>query len=202
MQTNTTWPGWTLRGRMLQAVTGLLLFVFTASASAAAIRNASMSWTLSEAQVVEAGETVILPNGTMSTGYTIEATAESTDSAFVTRGTLRVTLTAFTPKEDSRRQKAGIWYVRGKWFLSDIDAPPSNNPRYTPGVLDGQLQVELPFNPAEGGDWSATLRLPQTVLEPVTLEQGRQPMRGTGVLILDDKQGGALTLELKLWPRV
>jgi hypothetical protein len=202
MHTNMIQPGWTLRGRMLQAVMGMLLFVCTATASAAAIHNASMSWRLSDAQVVEAGETVILPNGTMSTGYTIEATAESTDSTFVTRGILRVNLTAFTPKKDSHMQKAGIWYIRGKWLLSDIDAPPSSNPRFTPGVIDGQLQVELPFNPAEGGDWSATLRLPQTTMEPVSASEGRQPMRGTGILILDDKQGGVLTLDLKLWPRV
>lgn len=203
MQTNTTQPGWTLRGRMLQVVTGLLLFVSATSVSAGAVRIASMSWTLSDAQMVEAGETVILPNGTMSTGYTIEATAESTDSAFVTKGTLRVNLTAFSPKKDSRVQKAGIWYVRGEWVLSDIDAPPISNPRYTPGVIHGQLQVELPFNPAEGaGDLSATLRLPQTTMEPVSAGEGRQPMRGTGILILDDKQGGVLTLDLKLWPRI
>lgn len=203
MQTNTTQPGWTVRGSMLQVVAGLLLFACAASVSADAIRTASMSWTLSDAQVVEAGETVTLPNGTMSTGYTIEATAESTDSAFVTKGTLRLSLTAFTPKKDSRVQKAGIWYVRGKWILSDIDAPPISNPRYTPGVIHGQLQVELPFNPAEGaGDLSATLRLPQTTMEPVSAGEGRQPMRGTGILILDDKQGGVLTLDLKLWPRV
>lgn len=201
MQTNTTRPGWTLRG-LLWTVPGLLLFVCAATASAAAIHNASMSWTLSDTQVVEAGETAILPNGTLSSGYTIEATAESTDSVFVSKGTLRVNLTAFTPKKDSLMQKAGIWYVRGKWVLSDIDAPPSSNPRYTPGVIDGQLQVELPFNPAEGGGWSATLRLPQTTLEPVAAGEGRQPMRGTGHLILDDKQGGVLTLDLKLWPRV
>ncbi len=203
MQTNKTQPGWTLRGRMLQVVTGLLLFAGATSVSAGAIRIASMSWALSDAQVVEAGETVILPNGTMSTGYTIEATAESTDSAFVTKGTLRVNLTAFSPKKDSRVQKAGIWYVRGEWVLSDIDAPPISNPRYTPGVIHGQLQVELPFNPAEGaGDLSATLRLPQTTMEPVSAGEGRQPMRGTGILILDDKQGGVLTLDLKLWPRI
>jgi hypothetical protein len=203
MQTNTTQPGWTLRGRMLQVVTGLLLFVSATSVSASAVRIASMSWTLSDAQVVEAGETVILPNGTMSTGYTIEVIVELTDSAFVTKGTLRVNLTAFSPKKDSRVQKAGIWYVRGEWVLSDIDAPPISNPRYTPGVIHGQLQVELPFNPAEGaGDLSATLRLPQTTMEPVSAGEGRQPMRGTGILILDDKQGGVLTLDLKLWPRI
>ncbi len=201
MQTNTTQSCWALWG-LQWLVSALLLFVGAASVSAATVRDASMNWALSENHVVEMGTTEVLPNGTLSTGYTIEATAESTNSLFVTKGTLRVTLTAFTPKKDSTTQKAGIWYVRGKWLLSDIDAPSSSNPHFTPGAIDGLFQVELPFNPADGGDWSASLRLPQTVLEPITAEQGRQPMRGDGTLIFDDQQGGVLTLNLKLWPKV
>lgn len=194
-------PGGILRG-LARVLPGLLLLACAATASAAAVNRATMTWTLSDSQVVESGKTEFLPNGTLSMGHTIEANVESTDSQFVTKGTLRVTITAFTPKKDSRTQKAGIWYVRGKWFLSDIDAPPSSNPHYTPGAIDGLFQVELPFNPAEGGDWSANLRLPQTVLEPIVAEQGRQPMRGDGTLIFDDQQGGILTLNLKLWPKV
>lgn len=200
MQTNTTQSCRTLRG-LQWLVPALLLFVGTA-VSAATLRDASVNWTLSETQVVEMGTTDVLPNGTLSTGYTIEANAESTNSLFVSKGTLRVTLTAFTPKKDSTTQKVGIWYVRGKWQLTDIDAPPSSNPHFTPGAIDGLFQVELPFNPADGGDWSASLRLPQTVLEPMTAEQGRQPMRGDGTLIFDDQQGGVMTLNLKLWPKV
>ncbi len=200
MQTNTTQSCRTLWG-LPWLVTALLMFVATV-ATATTVRDASMNWTLSESQVVEMGTTEVLPNGTLSTGYTIEANAESKNAQFVTKGTLRVTLTAFTPKKDSATQKAGIWYVRGKWHLTDIDAPPSSNPHFTPGAIDGLFQVELPFNPADGGDWSASLRLPQTVLEPMTADQGRQPMRGDGTLIFDDQQGGVLTLNLKLWPKV
>ncbi len=202
MQTNTTRPGRVLRG-LLFALTGLLFVLATGNAMALTVKMNLMSWALSEGKVLEMGETIALPNGTMSTGYVLEATAESTDTSLIGKGTLRLDLTAFSPKKDSRAQKAGIWYVRGKWSLSDIDAPPVTNPRYTPGVFGGQFQVELPFNPVERyGDWSATLRLPQTTMVPVTAEQGRQPMRGTGTLILDDKLSGVLTLELKLWPRI
>jgi hypothetical protein len=204
MQTNTTQPGGTLRG-LLFALTGLLLVLDVGNAMAQnmTVRNNTISWTLSEGQLLEMGTTISMPNGTMSTGYVLEAVAESTDTSLLAKGTLRLSLTAFSPKKDSRMQKAGIWYVRGKWSLSDVDAPPVSNPRYTPGVFGGQFQVELPFNPVDShGDWSASLRLPQTTMEPVSAEQGRQPMRGTGTLIFDDKLGGELTLKLKLWPRI
>ncbi len=204
MLTNTTQPNRTLRG-LLRVVAGLLLVlgVGTVSAQSMTVRDSSATWNLDQGQVLEMGETAILPYGTLLTGYTIEARAESTDSPFISKGTLRVTLTAYTPKKDSHGQKVGIWYVRGKWTLSDIDAPPVTNTRFTPGVIGGLLQVELPFNPAASqGDWSASLRLPQVTMEPVSAKDGRQPMRGNGTLILDDKLGGVMTLDLKLWPRI
>lgn len=205
MFTNITQSDRALRG-LLRVVAGLLLMFGAGSAVAAqsmAVHDSSATWNLGEGQVIEMGETAILPYGTLLTGYTIETTAESTDSPFINKGTLRVTLTAYTPKKDSHGQKAGIWYVRGKWSLSDIDAPPVTNTRFTPGVIDGLLQVELPFNPAlSQGDWSASLRLPQVTMEPVSAKDGRQPMRGNGTLILDDKLGGVMTLDLKLWPRI
>lgn len=202
MPTKTTLPGRILRG-MLLALTGLLAIASNAIALNHPIQNTSISWALSEGRVLEVGETVILPNGTMSSGYTLEATAESSDESLLAKGTLRLQLTAFTPKKDSKLQKAGTWYVRGSWSLIDVDAPEVINPRYTPGAFGGQLQVELPFNPAEGdGDWTAKLRLPQTTLEPLVAEQGRQPMRGNGELYLNQNLDGVMTLDLKLWPRI
>lgn len=204
MPFNNTQSSLSLRGLLLTLMGVLLVFNADSSmAQSASLLNTSMTWILSEGRVVEMGETVSLPNGRLTTGYTLEMTAESGDRSLIGKGILKLNLTAFSPEKDSQMQKAGIWYIRGSWSLSDVDAPPVTNPRYTPGVFGGQFQVELPFNPAQfPTDWSAGLRLPQTTLEPIEEQQGRQPLRGNGILVLNDRLDGELTLDLKLWPRI
>lgn len=200
-------PRYSSKGWRILPLLGLALLLpnnhHALAAQSASIQNASITWMLSEGAVVDVGETSTFEQGTMTRDYTIEAKAVSADPSLIAEGVFKATMSVFSPSRDSTAQKVGNWYVRGKWSLSDINAAQGSNYRRAPGVVGGQLQMELPFNPAlQSDDWSATLRVPQTTFEPISSANGRQPLRGEGVLLFDYKLDGELTLNLKLWPQI
>jgi len=182
----------------------LLFYSHSVSAQSTNIRDSNLTWTLSQGAMVSVGETLTIEQGTMTRDVIIEARAVSSDPSLMREGVFRATLSAFSPGKDSARQLAGVWYVRGQWSLRDLKAPNGNNyKKHLPGVIVGQLQMVLPENPVlYSGDWSANLRIPQTVFAPVGPVKTRQPLRGEGLLILDGKLNGELTLDLKLWPKI
>jgi len=182
----------------------ILLHSHCVSAQSANIRDSNLTWTLSQGAMVSVGETLSIEQGTMTRDVIIEAKAVSSNPSLMREGVFRATLSAFSPGKDSVRQIAGGWYVRGQWSLRDIKASNGNKyKKHLPGVIVGQLQMVLPENPVlYSGDWSATLRIPQTVFAPIGPVKVRQPLRGEGLLILDGKLNGELTLDLKLWPKI
>ncbi len=188
--------------RWIIAVGTLLVLLVVASTLAAAsplIRKAptaseTVIWKLSKAQVVDPGQTTATQEGTLTTGYTIEATAKSKEK-LVPEGTFRLTLSAFSPSKDMPGQKVGRWYVVGKWSITDKNAKPdSDKLRHTPDVLKGDLQADLTFNPAASpGNFSALARFPMSLI-------GGRWGKGEGTFSVNGQLEGDLFMALERWP--
>lgn len=115
-----------------------------------AIENAIFGWQLTNAKVVNPGSTSKTDEGTLTTGYTVEATAVAQGiGAPVQRGTFRVTMSIFFPQQDMPGQKAGQWYLTGKWTITDAMADKKTlKIRHNQSVSKGTLKTSLSFNPA------------------------------------------------------
>lgn len=150
------------------------------------------SWRLTDSQVVEPGETVTTVEGTMTTGYTVEAQARGEGAAPIKNGRFRVTLNAFSPFQDRPGQEAGFWQVTGNWTLTDAEAPPEvSKTRYHPAVLRGTLRAKLGFNPAtHPGPVKAQV-------EMATFRPGFGRQRGGGTFQGDELFTGKLTIDLQ-----
>jgi hypothetical protein len=179
-----------------------LPFVAGIALADAPINSDAIAWELSRGSVVDRGESIVLPEGTLTRGFTIEANAKDDDGGYIPRGTLRLTLSAFTPSIDLPRQSAGFTYVQGKWTVTDQGS--TGESKHSPGVISGVLGAELDFDPTvELAAWSAGATLPMSTITPVGAD-GIQWARGEGELTLNPDLEGALEGELKLtvevWP--
>jgi hypothetical protein len=125
------------------------------------IQDAVLGWQLTQARVLNPGATTISPQGTLTSGYVLEATAKAIDpDTPVQNGTFKIDLNAFSPSQDMPGQKAGTWYVRGDWQITKRNiAAAEQDARHGPSFLNGSLSVELPFNPATEGPVNAAVSL-------------------------------------------
>jgi hypothetical protein len=122
-----------------------------------------VSWQLLDAEVVSQGETLTGSRGILTKGYVVEARAvTSQNDAPVRTGKYTVDVTAFSPATDLPGQKAGAWYVRGTWTLTDLTADKAElKAHHGPGTIKGFIDAELPFNPlTDGGNFDAQVRVP------------------------------------------
>jgi hypothetical protein len=126
------------------------------------IQDAVLGWQLTQARVLDPGVTTIAAQGTLTSGYVLEATAKAIDPETpVQNGTFKIDLDAFSPSQDMPGQKAGTWYVRGDWQITKRGITAAEQEaRHGPSFLNGSLSVELPFNPAtEAGPVNAAVSL-------------------------------------------
>lgn len=162
------------RGRWQQAAHGFivvalaLLAVCTALPQAVAGQGAEkmFSWQLLDSEVVSPGETLTGSTGILTKGYVVEARAVSAQgSAPVRNGRYTVDMTAFSPQKNLPGQKAGFWYVRGTWTLTDLPADSEQlKAHHNPETIKGIIEAELPFNPlTEGGNFDAQVRMPMAL---------------------------------------
>jgi hypothetical protein len=162
------------------------------------IENAVLGWELTQARVVSAGTTTAVPQGVITAGYVVEANATATDEATpVQSGRFRIELTAFSPRQDMPGQKAGQWYVRGDWRISQPAASEAEEvARHRPSLVNGSLSAELPFNPAAGvGPVDAAVNLRRS-------PQGGRWTAGTGTFSGNQRFEGLLQLGAQIWPDV
>jgi hypothetical protein len=163
-----------------------------------AITAGTIEWQLSHGKVVEQGQTTALPEGIQTLGYVIEAKIKSNDGVLIPQGTLRLTLSTFTPLMDLPGQKVGYTYLQGKWTVTDQSTTGAS--RHSPGVISGMLNAELEFDPlADSGTWTAKALLPMSTVTPVGSE-GIQWARGSGELTLSGELEGELELNVDVWP--
>lgn len=159
------------RGRLQQAARSVFVAALTLLAICSALPQAiagqgaenMVSWQLLDSEVVNPGETLTGSTGILTKGYVVEARAVSAQgSAPVRTGRYTVDMTAFSPQKDLPGQKAGVWYVRGTWTLTDLPADSDQlKAHHNPGTIKGFIETELPFNPlTEGGNFDAQVRVP------------------------------------------
>jgi hypothetical protein len=162
------------------------------------ITSAAFDWQISKAQVVDPGKTRTTKKGTLTNGYVIEAVALANSSdAPIKKGTFRITANAFLPAEDMPGQKAGNWYVRGNWSITDEEATEKEKEaRHSAGVVTGNLFATLDFNPCESaGPVSAQVLFPMT-------PNGGVWARGEGTFIGNEKFEGSIVIDANVWPDV
>lgn len=165
----------------------------------------AMSWNLTGTTVVDKGQIDTMAEGKFAHDFVIEskATAANPAGSAVPAGTFKLDLSAFSPASDQHGQKKGIWYVRGKWTLTDSNAPVVGYGRHRPGAISGQIYAELAFNPVvTQKNWTAKVRLPVARIASVVQAGGSQLASGEGVLTMDSKRDGTMSLNLKLRPLV
>jgi hypothetical protein len=162
------------------------------------ITSAAFDWQISKAQVVDPGKTRTTKKGTLTNGYVIEAVALAISSdAPIKKGTFRITVNAFLPAEDMPGQKAGNWYVRGNWSITDENATEKEKEaRHSAGVVTGNLFATLDFNPCE-----STGAVNAQVLFPMT-PNGGVWARGEGTFIGNEKFEGSIAVDADVWPDV
>jgi hypothetical protein len=179
---------------------GLLILPILAGSALAdnAITADRIEWQLSRGRIVDQGDSTALPQGIQTLGYVIEASVQASDGGLIPQGTLRLTLSSFTPLMELPGQKLGYTYLQGKWTLTDQTG--TGTSKHSPGVVSGVLNAELQFDPiAEPGTWSAKAILPMSTITPVGSE-GIQWARGSGELTLSGELEGELELNVDLWP--
>jgi len=113
----------------------------TLLAQPAAKAPKTVTWTLSQGQVVDAGLTAQTPEGVKVTGYTVQATATSQGQARVRTGTFTI--------KCAIQEKNGQFQLRGAWDITRVGSPKTTH--NTPHSIKGNLVANLAFNPAAGG---------------------------------------------------
>ncbi len=158
----------------------------------------AFGWQVTDAKVVSPGTTGRAPDGTLTQGYAVEAVAVATTPGTpVPRGVFQLTVTAFRPLRDLPGQKAGVWYVRGTWSVTDEQASAAElAARHSPAVVRGSLSAELTFDPAvQAGAVEALLTLP---LSP----DGGRWSRGSGSFSGNERFEGEMRIDAVLLPDV
>ncbi len=165
---------------------------------APSIRQTNVGWRLTSAKVTATGETAKMQQGTLTTGYTVVAVATAiTKGAPIEKAKFELTLSAFSPSKDMPGQKAGRWYLRGTWTLTDQNATQADlEVRHNPAVIRGDLLTELSFNPAtDPGAFSGKFSL------PMSLAAG-QWSKGEGTISFDENFEGSIYLAADEWPEL
>jgi hypothetical protein len=168
-------------------------------------------WELKQTKITDPGKTVNVPpdkktgfpGGVLTTGFTIEAKAKSKSDLLVPEGTFRLTLSAFSPAADMPAQRAGFWYIQGKWTLVDKNADKAADKkaakaRHNLYTMEGRVHSALPFNPAleQGRNMSMKASVPMS-------PAAGQWVRGKkGVLTLNAGLEGEIQLPLTLGPEI
>jgi len=163
-----------------------------------AIGDAVLGWQLTQARVRKAGVTTTGPQGSLTAGYVVEATARAVNPTTpIQNGTFEIELNAFSPSRDMPGQKAGVWYVQGDWRITKRGITHAEGKaRHSPSLVNGSLKVDLPFNPATGsGLLSAQVRLPRA-------PQGGHWASGSGTFSGNERFEGVMQIDAQVWPEM
>lgn len=167
---------------------GMMTGALTGQAAAV---EAVTGWQLTEARVIQPGQTAENAEGTLTTGFTVEANASGTGAVPVEKGTFLLTASFFTPRTDMPGQKAGMTYVHGNWTITDRQAPvEARKARHSAGVVKGLLNAELPFNPSTArGAVRAQIQLP--------MSPAGKWRRGSGTFTGDETFAGEISMTIE-----
>lgn len=169
----------------------------TASAKKSPITEEEVIWEISKPEIIDAGETIVMGQGTLVQGFVVQAKAKSRHNNVVPEGTIVMILSAFQPNQDLPGQVAGVWYVQGEWEITKKNAlPESANARHSSDKAHGSVKAELAFNPlSEPQSWSGLAWIP---MSPAA---GRWS-KGKGSITLNGQFEGELMLDLSRLPEI
>ncbi len=156
----------------------------------------TITWTISNSQVVDYGKTSDTDNGTLTLNYMVKANATS-ENAPITDGLFRATVTAFSPKNAKTRQKPDIWYIKAKWEIMDKNATKERlKEKHNESLMKGFLTAELPFNPVmESGTVNALADFPLTLV-------GKYWGKASGRFYGNELFEGNMNLTFDRWQKV
>lgn len=154
--------------RLAVVISALVMMLSTANAdptrTAPGIVTENIGWQLTNSRVMNPGKTATLPEGTLISGYQVEADAKGIGRSPVAKGTFQMTASFFSPSQDMPGQQAGQWYVQGSWKITDTRlTTEQRKTRHNSGTIQGLFSAQLPFNPsAAGGMVDALVSIPMS----------------------------------------
>lgn len=182
------------RMAVLAGVLWVVMALLSWAAYAGVFKSTAVTWQLTDARILDRGKTSATGEGTLITDYAVEATATATGDSPVKRGRFRMSLTMFSPKKDMPGQKAGLWYLRGTWTITDEKAElKEKESRHHESVVRGHLSTVMEFNPA-----ARPSPIDAQVTIPASPVQGKM-RRGSGAFSVDEKFTGKLDVLLERW---
>lgn len=187
MATNMTVSMLAVSSQAVPATSSAIPPTVTSAVSPALAKD--LAWTLSNIVIDHPGRASTLATGNIIR-YVLRGSANSTSGTNIKEGAFQLIVSAFQPSHDMPGQRAGRWYIRGDWSITDAQAPtPMRGQRHRRGVLAGTLVSEMDANP-----FTATRAFTLPLNLPMTLTDSGW-MNGKGMLAIDDTQGnGTMTL--------
>lgn len=162
-------------------------------AKEAPFQGESIKWHLTGGRVVYPGDALIIDRSTLMTGHTVEAMAASSDGP-VRKGVFRATLTAFSPLVRYAGRNPELWYLAGKWTITEVGEGGQQVELRPDGVvLEGNLVAEglLDAIP-DRGVFGAPVKFLMTVV-------GTSPGKGEGIFL--GKEGFEGHIRITLPPK-
>ncbi|UCF91193.1 MAG: hypothetical protein JSW39_23425 [Desulfobacterales bacterium] len=188
---------WLLWGSMWLCACFLTLQAAPASAGPVKVGD-TVRWQLTDVRVSDPGQNVNTGVGQLVDNYTVEAVATALTKAPIENGVFRLTYTAFKPKKDTTEQQAELWYVTGKWSITDTKATKKKlKIKHNDAVMRGIISTDLDFNP--------TLEPAQTIaagLKWPFSPFGNYWGAGSGLFSGSSDFEGVMELTLERWQKV
>jgi hypothetical protein len=186
-----------MRQKIISLLTACaLVLAAILAASAVNAEPTTIDWWLSNSRVVSEGITAATGEGVLTTGYEIEAAANTPAGSQSPKGIFSVTVSIFSPNHDMPGQKAGMWYVQGSWNIKDPAPGAQPARRRDANVVRGTLSGELAFNPSkDAGHIDARVLLLRSA-------SASRKMSGKGTFSGNEKFEGALSIIADRLPEI
>ena len=145
-----------------------------------ALDRSDLLWHLHRAKIVDFGSTSRTVEGILVTSVVIEAEAISTQNLSIKQGQFFMTASIFSPVTEVPWLKAGKWYLRGDWTITNRKSSPQKvRAGYRHAVVKGIMVGEISFNPFESKNCDRQIAL-QAIM-PMSIAAGVRvpPQKGS-----------------------
>jgi len=139
-----------------------------------------LRWNLLGARIIDFGSSSRTAEGTLITGIIVEADAVSDQHLLIKQGKFFMTASIFSPVTDVPWLKAGKWYLRGDWTITNQKSSPQEvRAGYRHAVVKGIMLGEISFNPFETKNCDREIALQAIV--PMSIAAGVRvpPQKGS-----------------------
>lgn len=144
------------------------------------VERNDLLWHLRRSRIVDFGSTSRTGEGVLVTSIVIEAEAVSAQNLAIKDGKFFMTASLFSPVTDVPWLKAGKWYLRGDWTITNPKSSPQEvRAGYRHAVVKGIMLGEISFNPFESKNCDREIALQAIV--PMSIAAGVRipPQKGS-----------------------